>query len=51
MPIAEVLDKGKYRNGSQAIRAAIRALRARRELDALKLDKLRLSIKAGAAAH
>ena len=48
--IDEVLDKGEYRNASEAMRDAIRALQARREMDALKLDKLRLSIKAGVAA-
>ncbi len=48
--IDEVLDKGEYRNASEAMRDAIRALQARREMDALKLDKLRLSIKAGVEA-
>lgn len=48
--IDEVLDKGEYRNASEAMRDAIRALQQRREMDALKLDKLRLSIKAGVAA-
>ena len=48
--IAEVLDKGEYRNASEAMRDAIRALQQRREMDSLKLDRLRLSIKAGAAA-
>jgi len=48
--IAEVLDKGEYRNASEAMRDAIRALQQRREMDSLKLDRLRLSIKAGVAA-
>ena len=48
--IAEVLDKGEYRNASEAMRDAIRALQQRREMDALRLEKLRLSIKAGVAA-
>ncbi|MCU0755464.1 MAG: type II toxin-antitoxin system ParD family antitoxin [Xanthomonadales bacterium] len=48
--IADVLDRGEYRNASEAIRDAIRALQARRNLDALTLDKLRLSIKIGVAA-
>lgn len=48
--IAEVLDRGEYRNASEAIRDAIRALQARRNLDALTLEKLRLSIKTGVAA-
>lgn len=48
--IDEVLEKGEYRNASEAMRDAIRALQQRRALDSLKLDKLRLSIKAGVAA-
>lgn len=48
--IDEVLDKGEYRNASEAMRDAIRALQQRRKVDALKLDKLRLSIKAGVEA-
>lgn len=48
--ISDVLDKGEYRNASEAMRDAIRALQQRREMDALKLDKLRLSIKAGVDA-
>jgi antitoxin ParD1/3/4 len=42
----EVLERGEYRNASEAMRA----LQQRRALDALKLDKLRLSIKVGVAA-
>ncbi|MBJ7532770.1 type II toxin-antitoxin system ParD family antitoxin [Rhodomicrobium vannielii ATCC 17100] len=48
--IDEVLEKGEYRNASEAMRDAIRALQQRRALDSLKLDKLRLSIQAGVAA-
>ena len=48
--IDEVLEKGEYRNASEAMRDAIRALQQRRVLEALKLDKLRLSINAGVAA-
>jgi antitoxin ParD1/3/4 len=48
--IDEVLEKGEYRNASEAMRDAIRALQQRRALEALKLDKLRLSIEAGVAA-
>lgn len=48
--IDEVLKAGDYRNASEAVRDAIRALQQRRALDALKLDKLRLSIRAGVAA-
>lgn len=48
--IEEVLDKGEYQNASEAMGDAIRALQQRRAIDALKLEKLRLSIMAGAAA-
>jgi len=48
--IDEVLRKGEYGNASEAVRDAIRALQQRRELDALRLDRLRLSVEAGAAA-
>lgn len=48
--IDEVLKAGEYRNASEAMRDAIRALQQRRAEEALKLDRLRLSIKAGAAA-
>ncbi|ADP72058.1 addiction module antidote protein, CC2985 family [Rhodomicrobium vannielii ATCC 17100] len=48
--IDEVLEKGEYRNASEAMRDAIRALQQRRALESLKLDKLRLSIQAGVAA-
>ncbi|MBT9560129.1 MAG: type II toxin-antitoxin system ParD family antitoxin [Myxococcales bacterium] len=48
--IDEVLVRGEYRNASEAVRDAIRALQQRREIDALKVEKLRLSIKAGALA-
>ncbi len=48
--IDEVLETGEYRNASEAMRDAIRALQQRRAEEALKLDRLRLSIKAGVAA-
>jgi antitoxin ParD1/3/4 len=48
--IDEVLKDGEYQNASEAVRDAIRALQQRRAEDALKLDSLRLSIKAGVAA-
>jgi antitoxin ParD1/3/4 len=48
--IDEVLNSGEYLNASEAVRDAIRALQQRRAEDALKLDRLRLSIKAGVAA-
>ena len=48
--IEEVLTNGEYANASEAVRDAIRALQQRRAHDALKLDRLRLSIQAGADA-
>ena len=48
--IDEVLKAGEYRNASEAMRDAIRALQQRRAEDALKLDRLRVSIKQGIAA-
>jgi antitoxin ParD1/3/4 len=48
--IDEVLKAGEYRNASEAMRDAIRALQQRRAEQALKLDKLRLSIRQGVAA-
>jgi antitoxin ParD1/3/4 len=48
--IDELLKAGEYRNASEAMRDAIRALQQRRAEEALKLDRLRLSIKQGVAA-
>ena len=48
--IDEMLEKGEYRNASEAMRDAIRALQQRRAEEALKLDKLRLAIQQGLAA-
>lgn len=48
--IDEVLKAGEYENDSEAMRDAVRALQQRRAQDALTLDRLRLSIKAGVAA-
>ena len=48
--IDEVLEAGEYRNASEAMRDAIRALQQRRAAETLKLERLRLSIKAGVAA-
>jgi antitoxin ParD1/3/4 len=48
--IDEMLKAGEYRNASEALRDAIRLLQRRRAEEALKLDKLRLSIKQGIAA-
>lgn len=48
--IDEALKAGEYRNASEAIRDAIRALQQHRAEEALKLDRLRLSIQQGVAA-
>jgi antitoxin ParD1/3/4 len=48
--IDEVLEKGEYRNASEALRDAIRALQQRRAEEALKVDRLRLAIEQGVAA-
>jgi len=47
--IDEMLKAGEYRNASEALRDAIRALQRRRAIDALKLERLRRSIDAGLA--
>lgn len=47
--IDEMLEKGEYRNASEAMRDAIRALQQRRAIDALKLERLRQSIDTGLA--
>lgn len=48
--IDKVLKTGEYRNASEAVRDAIRALQQRRAEEALKLEKLRLAIQQGVAA-
>jgi antitoxin ParD1/3/4 len=48
--IDEMLKTGEYRNASEAVRDAIRALRQRRAEEAFKLDKLRVAIRQGVAA-
>jgi len=48
--IDEVLKAGEYRNASEALRDAIRALQHRRAEAALKLEQLRLAIQQGVAA-
>ncbi|TMJ01718.1 MAG: type II toxin-antitoxin system ParD family antitoxin [Alphaproteobacteria bacterium] len=47
--IDDVLEKGEYRNASEAVRDAIRALQQRRAEEALKLERLRQSIDLGLA--
>ncbi len=48
--IDEMLEVGEYRNASEAMRDAIRALQQRRAEEALKLEKLRVAIQQGVAA-
>jgi antitoxin ParD1/3/4 len=48
--IDEMLKAGVYRNASEAMRDAIRALQQRRAEEALKLEHLRLSLQQGIAA-
>jgi len=48
--IDEMLKAGEYRNASEAMCDAIRALQQRRAQEALKLEKLRLAIEEGVAA-
>lgn len=48
--IDEMLKAGEYRNASEALRDAIRALQLRRSEGALKLEKLRVAIQQGVAA-
>lgn len=45
-----MLRAGEYADASEAMRDAVRALRRRRSEEALKLERLRLCIQAGAAA-
>jgi len=45
-----VLAAGEYRNASEALRDAIRALQQRRSEGALKLEKPRVAIQQGVAA-
>jgi antitoxin ParD1/3/4 len=48
--IDEMLQAGEYRNASEVMRDALRALQQRRAKDALTLDRLRLSVRQGIAA-
>jgi antitoxin ParD1/3/4 len=45
--VESVVRAGEYQNASEAIRDALRALKQRRQEDALKLERLRLRIQAG----
>jgi antitoxin ParD1/3/4 len=48
--IDEVIEAGEYQNASEAVRDAVRALQQRRAEDALKLERLRQAVRAGADA-
>ncbi len=48
--IESVVSAGEYKDASEAIRDAIRALQQRRREDVLKLEVLRAQIKAGVDA-
>jgi antitoxin ParD1/3/4 len=45
-----MLKAGEYRNASEALRDAIRALQQRRTEEALELDRLQVAIQQGVAA-
>ena len=45
--IDRMLEAGEYRNASEAMRDALRALRQRRAMDELRLERLRQSIDGG----
>ena len=47
--VESIVRAGEYQNASEAIRDALRALQQRRREDALKLDRLKREIDAGAA--
>jgi antitoxin ParD1/3/4 len=48
--IDELLEAGEYQNASEAVRDAIRALKQRRALDRLKIERLRVAVEAGVAS-
>lgn len=45
--VESIVRAGEYQNASEAIRDALRALQQRRREDALKLERLKLLIRAG----
>jgi antitoxin ParD1/3/4 len=45
--IDEVVESGEFQNASEAMRAAIRVMQERREMRALKLEKLRAELQLG----
>lgn len=48
--IEEAVRSGEYQNASEAVRDALRALQQRRQEDALKIEALRVQIRAGVDA-
>jgi antitoxin ParD1/3/4 len=48
--VDRVVKAGEYQNASETIRDALRALQQRRAEDAMKLERLQLAVRAGAAA-
>ena len=48
--IAKAVKSGEYQNASEAMRDALRALQQRRREDALKLEALRVQVRAGVDA-
>jgi antitoxin ParD1/3/4 len=48
--VDEIVKAGEYQNASEAVRDALRALKQRREQDALKLELLRAQIELGVTA-
>jgi antitoxin ParD1/3/4 len=48
--IEKAVKSGEYRNASEAVRDALRALQQRRREDALNLEALRMQIQAGVDA-
>lgn len=48
--IEEAVRSGEYQNASEAVRDALRALQQRRWEDALKLDILKMHVRAGVEA-
>lgn len=48
--VEEVVRAGKYQNASEAVRDAVRGWQERLKAEELKLERLRVSIKAGVEA-
>ncbi len=48
--IDRAVEAGEYRNASEVVRDAVRVLQQRRQEDALKLEVLRMQVRAGVDA-